>query len=112
MGEARQGAASGSTASRRKGPRSERGQSAAELAFLLPIVLLLLVAVIEVNSALHAYITVVSASRDGARLGSKGAATSSDVQTLVLKDMSNLPNGASQSNGRGDLRRRVRRLWK
>src|SRR5262245_21157747 len=98
MGEARCSAASGSLAKSRRGRRSERGQSAAELAILLPLVLLLLVAVIEVNSALHAYITVVSASRDGARLGSTGAATSTDVQALVLKDMANLPNGTTQSN--------------
>lgn len=70
----------------------ERGQSAVELGILLPIFLLLIVGVVEVNNALNSYITVVTASRDGARLGSKGAATSPSIQALVQKDMERLPN--------------------
>jgi Flp pilus assembly protein TadG len=72
--------------------RGERAQAVAELAMLLPIFLILLIGVIEVNNALNAHITIVSASRDGARLGSKGAATDNEMKALVQKDMERLPN--------------------
>ncbi len=83
---------------RRPRKRGERGQSAVELGILLPIFLLLIVGVVEVNSALNSYITVVSASRDGARLGSKGAATTAAIQALVQKDLQRLPNASPTSN--------------
>jgi Flp pilus assembly protein TadG len=82
----------------RASKRGERGQSAVELGILLPIFLLLIVGVVEVNSALNSYITVVTASRDGARLGSKGAATSAAIQALVQKDLGRLPNTTPASN--------------
>jgi Flp pilus assembly protein TadG len=78
--------------------RSERGQSAAEIGILLPIFMVIILGVVEVNNALHAYITVVSASRDGARLGSKGAAPDAAIQALVAKDLSRLPNTTPPSN--------------
>lgn len=86
------------TPGRRPRERGERGQSAVEFGILLPIFLLLIVGVVEVNNALNSYITVVSASRDGARLGSKGAATSAAVQALVQKDLQRLPNTTPASN--------------
>jgi len=83
----------------RPGTRSdERGQSIAELAMMLPLILVLILGVIEVNSALNAYITVVNSSRDGARLGSKGAAGSTEIQALVVKDLGRLPNTTPSSN--------------
>ena len=63
----------------------ELGQSAAELGIMLPLLLILVLGVVEVNNALNAYITVVNSSRDGARLGSKGAASSTEIQALVVK---------------------------
>ena len=76
----------------------ERGQSAVELGILLPIFLILIIGVVEVNAALNSYITVINASRDGARLGSKGAATNAAIQTLVQKDLQRLPNTTPASN--------------
>lgn len=76
----------------------ERGQSAVELGILLPIFLILIIGVVEVNAALNSYITVVNASRDGARLGSKGAATPASIQALVQKDLARLPNTTPSSN--------------
>jgi len=76
----------------------ELGQSAAELGIMLPLLLILILGVIEVNNALNAYITVVNSSRDGARLGSKGAATSTEIQALVVKDLERLPNTTPSSN--------------
>jgi Flp pilus assembly protein TadG len=74
------------------------GQALAELALMLPLMLILVVGVIEVNSAMNAYITVVNSARDGARLGSKGGATTGDIQALVVKDLERLPQNASTSD--------------
>jgi Flp pilus assembly protein TadG len=76
----------------------QRGQGTAELAVLLPVVLILIVGVIEVTAALNAYITVINSSRDGARLGSKGAASDPEIQALVVRDLGRLPNPASPSD--------------
>jgi Flp pilus assembly protein TadG len=51
----------------------ERGQSLVEVAFLLPLFLVIIVGLIEVADAMNTYITITDAARDGARLGSKGA---------------------------------------
>jgi Flp pilus assembly protein TadG len=78
--------------------RGELGQAMAELAFMLPLMLVLIIGVIEVNSAMNAYITVVNSARDGARLGSKGSATSPEIQALVVKDLDRLPETTPSSN--------------
>lgn len=87
--------------SRRHRPRTrfgELGQSAAELGIMLPLLLTLVIGVIEVNNALNAYITVVNAARDGARLGSKGAATETEIDALVIKDLDRLPQTVAASD--------------
>ena len=58
----------------------------------------MIVGVLEINNALNAYITVINAGRDGARLGSKGAATPAAIQALVQKDLQRLPNAVPASN--------------
>lgn len=78
--------------------RGERGQSAVELGLILPIFLVLILGVVEVNAAINSYISVVNASRDGARLGSKGAATDTAIRALVKKDLARLPNTTPDSN--------------
>jgi Flp pilus assembly protein TadG len=86
---------------RRRKPRTrlgELGQSAAELGMMMPLILILIIGVIEVNNALNAYITVVNSARDGARLGSKGAADETAIQALVIKDLERLPETTPLSN--------------
>lgn len=83
----------------RKG-RGERGQSLVELALTLPVLLLLLIGVVEVGNGLNAYLTVVDAARDGARLGSKGAASDDEIKNLVVTEMGRLPNAV---NPAGDI---------
>ena len=83
---------------RKRQSRGELGQAMAELAFMLPLMLVLVIGVIEVNSAMNAYISVVSSARDGARLGSKGAATTPEIQALVVKDLDRLPETTPSSN--------------
>jgi hypothetical protein len=52
-----------------------------------------LIGVVEVGNALNAYLTVVDVARDGARLGSKGAASDNDIKNLVVTEMGRLPDG-------------------
>jgi hypothetical protein len=40
----------------------------------------------------------VNSARDGARLGSKGSATTPEIQALVVKDLDRLPETASPSD--------------
>jgi Flp pilus assembly protein TadG len=63
-----------------------------ELALTIPVLLLLLVGVVEVGNALNAYLTVVDAGRDGARLGSKGSASDDEIKNLVVTETGRLPN--------------------
>jgi Flp pilus assembly protein TadG len=70
----------------------ERGQSLIELAITLPLLLLLVVGVVEVGNGLNAYMTLVDAGRDGARLGSKGSASDQDIKNLVVTEVARLPN--------------------
>ena len=63
-----------------------------ELALTLPVLLLLLIGVVEVGNALNAYLTVVDVARDGARLGSKGAASDDQIKNLVVTETGRLPN--------------------
>jgi hypothetical protein len=78
--------------------RGERGQSMVELALTLPVLLLLLIGVVEVGNALNAYLTVVDVARDGARLGSKGAASDDDIKNLVVTEMDRLPDGVDPAH--------------
>ena len=68
----------------------ERGQALAETALLLPFFLILIVGVIEVTNAMNAYVTIVSSARDGARLGSKGLATDTEIKNLVVVETDRL----------------------
>jgi Flp pilus assembly protein TadG len=73
--------------------RGERGQSLVELTLTLPVLLLLLVGVAELGNSLNAYMTVVDAGRDGARLGAKGPLITEDqIKALVLNETDRLPN--------------------
>ena len=53
---------------RRRG-KGEDGQSLVEFAFVLPIFLLVLFAIIDFGMAFHAWIAVTSSAREGGRLG-------------------------------------------
>jgi len=76
---------------RRRGKKAgESGQSLVELALILPVFLLLLVGLVEVGDSLNSYLTVIDASRDAARLGSRGQASDAEIRNLVGKDMERL----------------------
>jgi len=65
---------------------------------MLPLFLVVIVGVIEVAAGFNAYTTVVSAARDGARLGSKGGANDAAIQALVVKDLGRLKNTTPTGN--------------
>jgi Flp pilus assembly protein TadG len=78
-------------ARRRRGKKAgESGQSLVEFALVLPVFLLLLAGLVEVGDSLNSYLTVIDASRDAARLGSRGQATDTEIGNLVGKDMERL----------------------
>lgn len=52
----------------RRGGKAEGGQSLVEFAFVLPIFLLVLFAIIDFGMAFHAWIAVSSSAREGGRL--------------------------------------------
>ena len=64
--------------------RNQHGQSAVEMALLLPIILLLLLGIIIAGFIFFAFIQVTNATREGARAGS--------VYRLTMVDQSCLPN--------------------
>jgi len=52
----------------RRGRRGQRGQSLVEFAFVLPIIILVIAAFIEIGRAVFAYNTIANAARQGARV--------------------------------------------
>lgn len=78
--------------------RSERAQGLVEFGVLLPIVLVMMIGVLELVNAYDHYISVVNASRDGARIGAKGVATDAEIRSLVANDLSRLPNGVTPAS--------------
>lgn len=61
---------------------SGKGQSVVEMAFALPILLLLVVGIIELGFALNAYVQTINAVREGARFGSMGG-SDTGITTVV-----------------------------
>lgn len=76
----------------------ERGQGLVEMAIILPLFLLIIVGVVEVTNAMTSYVTLVSSSRDGARLGSKGLATDAEIKNMVVIETDHLRNDPDPLN--------------
>jgi len=60
----------------------QKGQSIVEVAFALPMLLLLVVGIVELGFALNAYNQTINAAREGARFGSLGGSDTA-VQSVV-----------------------------
>lgn len=76
--------------------RSEQGQSLTEFALALPILALLLFAVIQFGIVFNNYVTLVDATRAGARKGAVGRESPNpqgDVVTAVKASAANLNQG-------------------
>lgn len=78
--------------------RNERGSAMIEFALILPVMMVLVAGLVELGDALNAYISVVGASRDAARIGSKGSASDTDLKNLVLTDVNRLRDATSLSD--------------
>ncbi len=60
-------------------PRSQRGQSLAELAVVLPILLVIVLGSIDLGRVFFAYISVTNAARNGARFASADPESPDDL---------------------------------
>ncbi|MBN1288949.1 MAG: pilus assembly protein [Actinobacteria bacterium] len=79
---------------RKTGTRGSRGQSTVEFALVLPAVVLVLIAIIQVAISLNCYLAISNASRQGAR----SASSSNDIETgrrTALKATSGLPGDSA-----------------
>ncbi|MEX2245307.1 MAG: TadE family protein [Dehalococcoidia bacterium] len=70
--------------------RPERGQALLEIGVLLPLFLIIVLGIVEVTNALNTHITVINTARDGARMGSKGAATDAQIKNMVVMEADRL----------------------
>jgi Flp pilus assembly protein TadG len=59
------------------------GQSIVELAIVVPVLILMAVGVFEFGRALHAYVTVTHAARDGARIAMTASASDAKIKKHV-----------------------------
>lgn len=77
--------------------RREKGQSILEMAFALPILLLLLVIVVDAARAFDALIVLTNAAREGARFATlESSPTLAQIQDLVVQDV--VGSGTNISN--------------
>lgn len=68
--------------------KGEQGQSIVEMAFALPMLLLLLVAVVDGARAFDAYIVLTNAAREGARFATlKRGPSVTQIEQLVVTDV-------------------------
>lgn len=66
------------------GRQGQRGQALVELAIVLPILLLLIMAIIDFGRVFHGYLAVTTAAREGARQAALGA-TDVEIQETALQ---------------------------
>ena len=64
--------------------RSRRGAAAVELAFVLPLLLILLVGIWEISRVVDAYQLLNNACREAGRQAAAGKMTAAEVQQVVL----------------------------
>ncbi|WP_054652216.1 TadE/TadG family type IV pilus assembly protein [Salidesulfovibrio brasiliensis] len=75
----------------RRSKSSNKGIAAAELGLVLPFVALLLFLLMEGGNAMHAYSSLVEASREGARIVLLQGEGTSNVEALVRSLVPDLP---------------------
>jgi Flp pilus assembly protein TadG len=67
--------------------RGERGQSLIEFALVVPIFFLLIMGIVDLGHALHDYVVLENAAREGARYGSRYAwVDDTEIQTIVRNE--------------------------
>ena len=84
--------------------RRQAGQALVELAFVVPVLVLLVIGVIEIGRYAYISILVGNAARAGAAYGARNLKTANDttgIATAANNDF--LSNGQGPSNGQGGL---------
>ncbi|MBN2795031.1 MAG: pilus assembly protein [Clostridia bacterium] len=86
----------------------QRGQSIVEFALVIPLLLIFVMGIIEFGFMFNAYLTISSASREGARLGSLGENDAAiEIRVDTVSDHLNLNNitvnVTPSSRSRGDM---------
>jgi Flp pilus assembly protein TadG len=61
----------------------QSGQAAVEVAIAVPVLVAILLAVVQFGTALHDFLTITQAARDGARSATAAPATASTVQDAI-----------------------------
>lgn len=94
--------------------QKKKGQALLEFAILLPILLLIVMGISEFGIMLNSYLTIQSASREGARLGIMGADDNEIVQAVynssshIEKNKLNITITPNDSNRKSGQTLRVR----
>jgi len=78
--------------------RAEQGAALVELALMVPLLALLVAGIAAIGDALNAYLSVVNASRDGARLAARSGAGDPEIRSLVLADLRRLRDATTAAD--------------
>jgi Flp pilus assembly protein TadG len=73
----------------RYGEKKERGQSMVEFVLVVPIFLVLVFGIVDFGMGIHAWLTITSASREGARIGSVSA-SAAEIEAKVRSNTTSL----------------------
>lgn len=73
-------------------PANQKGQSLAEFAIILPILLLVVMGIFQFGLLFNAYLTIENVSREGARVGVTGG-SDAEINSAVLSYASALDPG-------------------
>lgn len=69
--------------------RRELGVSMIETALVVPLLLIILAGVVDIGRAFHTYITVINATREGARFGVNRSWDTNGIRTVVRNEAAN-----------------------
>ena len=67
----------------RRNRKGDEGQALAEMAIVLPLLLLLVFGIIEMSSAWRTFQVLTNAAREGARVGILATSTEGDIRTRI-----------------------------
>jgi Flp pilus assembly protein TadG len=91
--------AGGSVRTNVRGTRSrECGQSLAEISILLPLLLIIVMVIVVGGDMFNAYLTVINAGRDGARVASQGG-SDAEIRATVASDAERLRGAFDSATG-------------
>jgi len=77
--------------------KRQEGQSMVEVAFALPVLLVLVIGIVELGHALTAYNQTINAAREGARFGSMGGSDTA-IETIVQGATAQLVNYTEENS--------------